>query len=82
MEGSKNGETTNELPRVCQLLAWVQKRICRQGVSNAEADAQQRKEVQMERRSTLSSSLLLHATIPSLFKYSLPSFCIKICLRI
>ena len=52
MEGSENGQTANELPRICQLLPWIHQRICRQGVSNAEADAQQRKEVRMERWST------------------------------
>ena len=29
----------------------------------------------------MSSSLLLQATIPTLFKYNLPSFCMKYCLR-
>ena len=43
MEGSQNGHTAPELPRVCQLLPGVHKRICGQGVSDAEADAQQKK---------------------------------------
>ena len=49
MEGSQNGHTAPELPRVCQLLPGVLKRICRQGVSDAEADAQQREKIRMER---------------------------------
>ena len=43
MEDSENGHTANELPRVCQLLPGIHKRICGQGVSDAEADAQQGK---------------------------------------
>ena len=43
MEGSQNGRTTHELPRVCQLLPLVHKKICRQGVPHAETDAQQEK---------------------------------------
>ena len=46
MEGSQNGNTTHELPRVCQLLPCAHKSICRQGVSNAQAGAQQRKELE------------------------------------
>ena len=42
MEGSQIGHTAPELPRVCQLLPVVHKRICEQGVSDAEADEQQR----------------------------------------
>ena len=42
MEGSQNGHTAPELPRVSQLLPGVHKRICGKGVSDAEADAQQR----------------------------------------
>ena len=38
-----------ELPRVCQLLPGIHKRICGQGVSDAEADAQQGEKVRMER---------------------------------
>ena len=41
MEGPQNGHTAPELPRVCQLLPRTHKRICGQGVSDAEADAQQ-----------------------------------------
>ena len=41
MEGPQNGHTAPELPRVCQLLPRIHKRICGQGVSDAEADAQQ-----------------------------------------
>ena len=37
---------------VCQLLAWVHKRIRGQGVPHAETDSQQGKEVRMERRSS------------------------------
>ena len=40
MESSQNGHTAPELPRICQLLPGVHKRICGQGVSDAEADAQ------------------------------------------
>ena len=58
MEGSQNGHTAPELPRVCQLLARVHKRIRRQGVPHAETDEQQRKEVRMERR--ISSCLREH----------------------
>ena len=43
MESSQNGHTAPELPRVCQLLPGIHKRICGQGVSDAEADAQQGK---------------------------------------
>ena len=43
MEGPQNGHTAAELPRVCQLLPRIHKRICGQGVSDAEADAQQGK---------------------------------------
>ena len=43
MEGPQNGHTAPELPRVCQLLPRIHKRICGQGVSDAEADAQQGK---------------------------------------
>ena len=32
-------DTAPELPRVCQLLPGVHKRVCGQGVSDAEADA-------------------------------------------
>ena len=49
MEGSQNGHTARELPRVCQLLPEVHKRVSGQGVSDAEADAQQREKVRMER---------------------------------
>ena len=49
MEGSQNGQTAPELPRVWQLLPGVHKRIRGQGVSDAEADAQQREKVRMER---------------------------------
>ena len=49
MEGSQNGHTAPELPRVYQLLAGVHKRIYGQGVSDAEANAQQREKVRMER---------------------------------
>ena len=49
MKGSQNGHTAPELPRVCQLLPENHKRICGQGVSDAEADAQQREKVRMER---------------------------------
>ena len=49
MEGSENGHTANELPRVCQLLTGIHKTICGQGVSDAEADAQQGEKVRMER---------------------------------
>ena len=52
MEGSQNEHTAHELPRFCQLLPRVHKRICRQSVSHTEANAQQRKEVRMERRSS------------------------------
>ena len=40
---------TPEFPRVCQLLPGIHKRICGQGVSDAEADAQQGEKVRMER---------------------------------
>ena len=49
MEGPQNGHTAHELPRVCQLLPGVYKRICGIGVSDVEADAQQREKVRMER---------------------------------
>ena len=49
MEGSQNRHTAPELPRVYQLIPGVHKRICGQGVSDAEADAQQREKVRMER---------------------------------
>ena len=49
MESSQNGHTAPELPRVCQLLPGIHKRICGQGVSDAEADAQQGEKVRMER---------------------------------
>ena len=42
MEGPQEGHTAPELPRVCQLLPRIHKRICGQGVPDAEADAQQR----------------------------------------
>ena len=37
MESSQNGHTAPELPRVCQLLPGIHKRICGQGVPDAEA---------------------------------------------
>ena len=37
MESSQNGHTAPELPQVCQLLPGTHKRICGQGVSDAEA---------------------------------------------
>ena len=49
MEGPQNGHTAPELPRVCQLPPRIHKRICGQGVSDAEADAQQGEKVRMER---------------------------------
>ena len=52
MKSSQNGHKAPELPRICQLLPGVHKRICGQGVSDAEADAQQREKVRMERLST------------------------------
>ena len=45
MESPQNGHTAPELPRVCQLLPRIHKRICGQGVSDAEADAQQGEKV-------------------------------------
>ena len=45
----RTGHTAAELPRVCQLLPRIHKRIRGQGVSDAEADAQQGEEVRMER---------------------------------
>ena len=38
MESSKNGHTAHELPRVCQLLPRIHKRIRGQCVPDAEAD--------------------------------------------
>ena len=49
MESPQNGHTAPELLRVCQLLPRIHKRICGQGVSDAEADAQQGEKVRMER---------------------------------
>ena len=49
MKGPLNGHTAPELPRLCQLLPRILKRICGQGVSDAEADAQQGGKVRMER---------------------------------
>ena len=49
MESPQNGHTAPELPMVCQLLPRIHKRICGQGVSDAEADAQQGEIVRMER---------------------------------
>ena len=48
-------DTAHELPRVCQLLPGVHKRICGQGVSDAEADAQQRKKFERNDEAEVTS---------------------------
>ena len=52
MEGFQNARTTQELPRVCQNYREFLKGYAKQVVPHAETDAQQRKEIRMERRSS------------------------------
>ena len=45
MERPQDGHTIDELPRICELMSVVHKRIRRQSLSDAATDAQKREEV-------------------------------------